>query len=126
MIPDFASIAFSVILLMLSLFQIALIFGAPLGGFAWGGQHRTLPLRLRISSIASILIYALMSLIVLSKSGVIDAIPSGMAEAGTWATCLYCLVGIFMNTISRSRLERLTMVPLAALLFLASLVVALA
>lgn len=113
-------------LLMLSLFQVALIAGAPLGHLAWGGQHRTLPLRLRIGSIVSMFIYALMSLLVLSKSGVIDAIPSGMAAAGTWAACLYCLVGIFMNTISRSKLERLTMVPMAALLFLTSLVVALA
>lgn len=126
MTPQLASQAFCGMLLLLSLFQVTLIAGAPLGKFAWGGQDRVLPLNLRLGSVASLLIYALMSLLLLSKAGVIDTISPVVAAAGTWAVCLYCLVGIFMNAISRSKLERLTMVPVAALLFVTSLVVAFA
>ena len=55
------AIALSVILLALAIFQLALALGAPLGRFAWGGQHRVLPVRLRIGSAIAIVIYAVIA-----------------------------------------------------------------
>ena len=51
-----AAIALTVILALLAVFQLALVLGAPLGRFAWGGTHRVLPARLRIGSAVSIVI----------------------------------------------------------------------
>ena len=34
------ALALTVVLAALAIFQLALVFGAPLGHFAWGGQHR--------------------------------------------------------------------------------------
>ena len=37
------ALALTALLGLLTLLQICLILGAPLGAFAWGGQHRVLP-----------------------------------------------------------------------------------
>ena len=50
----FAAVVASVLLAGLAVFQVALIAGAPLARFAWGGQHRVLPTRLRIGSAVSV------------------------------------------------------------------------
>jgi hypothetical protein len=62
-----AAIAFSSVLVPLGLYQAALAAGAPLGHFAWGGRSRVLPPLLRIGSLTSLLLYALMSVVFLSK-----------------------------------------------------------
>ena len=97
MTSDWSAVSFSGLLLLLSVLQAALAAGAPLGHLAWGGQHRVLPPPLRVGSALSILVYALMALAVLSKAGVVDVMPDGVATIGTWAVSAYCLVGIAMN-----------------------------
>ena len=42
-----AAIAACILMAALAVFQAALIAGAPLGRFAWGGQHDVLPAKLR-------------------------------------------------------------------------------
>jgi hypothetical protein len=49
-----AAIVACAVLAGLTVFQAALIAGAPLGRFAWGGQHDVLPAKLRIGSAVSI------------------------------------------------------------------------
>ena len=57
------------VLLLLAIFQILLIFGAPLGRFAWGGAHTVLPVNLRVGSFVSIILYAAFAQIILAKAG---------------------------------------------------------
>jgi hypothetical protein len=64
-----ASVIALTLLALLSLFQMALVFGAPLGHFAWGGQHRVLPKNLRIGSIVSMLLYVGFAILIVSKTG---------------------------------------------------------
>lgn len=121
-----AAIAVTVILAGLALFQLALAAGAPLGRFAWGGQHERLPTPLRIGSLVSILLYAVFAAILLQRAGVVSLVPAGTWVAiATWAVVGYCALGIPMNAISRSQPERLVMTPLVTLLFGLSLVIAL-
>ena len=121
-----AGVAFCVLLAGLALFQAALVAGAPLGAFAWGGQHRVLPTRLRIGSVVSIGLYLVFSLIVLDRAGLWPIEPfSAIRPYATWVLAAYFVLGIAMNAISRSRPERLTMTPLAAVLALCCVLVAL-
>jgi hypothetical protein len=114
--------ALSLVLAALAVLQAALILGAPLGRFAWGGQHEVLPPRLRVGSAVSIAIYALIALIAWDRVGAIDLFPAPLSEVAMWVVFAYFVLGILMNAISRSRSERLVMVPtcvvLAALSFL--------
>lgn len=115
------ALALTVLLALLAVFQLALALGAPLGRFAWGGQHRVLPTRLRVGSAVSILVYALIDIIAWDRVGAIDLFPAPFSEIAMWVVFAYFTLGIVMNAISRSKPERYTMVPvsiaLAALSF---------
>lgn len=119
------ALALTVVLATLAVFQLALILGAPLGHFAWGGQHRVLPARLRIGSAVGIVIYALIAAIAWDRVGAIDVFPAPFAEVAMWVVFAYFVLGILMNAISRSKPERFTMVPVTIILAVLSLLIAL-
>lgn len=110
------ALALTILLGLLALFQLFLALGAPLGRFAWGGQHRVLPARLRIGSAVSILIYALIGVIAWDRVGAIDVFGEPFSEVAMWVVFGYFALGILMNAISRSKPERLTMVPVTIVL----------
>ncbi|MET4095708.1 hypothetical protein [Arthrobacter sp. UYCu712] len=110
----------------LTIFQGALIAGAPLGRAAWGGQHRVLPAKLRIGSALSIAVYALFAYAALAKAGLVPVLVSESFTAVTmWVMTAYFVLGVFMNGISRSKPERLIMTPTTLALALLYLVLAL-
>ena len=119
------ALALTAILAALAIFQLALALGAPWGRLAWGGQHRVLPARLRIGSAASILIYALIAPIAWARVGVIDVFPEGFSVIAMWVVFGYFVLGILLNAISRSRPERLVMVPVTIVLSVLSFFIAL-
>lgn len=120
-----AAIIFTVLMGALAIFQAALIAGAPLGHFAWGGQHRVLPRRLRIGSAVAIVLYGLFALILMMRAGLLAPWPdTGWITFASWVILAYLALGVVMNAISRSLPERLTMTPLVVALLVLSLVVA--
>ena len=119
-----AAIALGVIGL-LAVFQVALACGAPLGHFAWGGKSRVLPAKLRIGSIAAIATYGIFAVFVLSKTGWAVVIENQLVlQIGLWAITAYLALMIVANAASRSKYERYTMTPIAAVLAICFLVVA--
>jgi hypothetical protein len=110
----------------LTIFQGALIAGAPLGRMAWGGQHHVLPAKLRIGSAVSIAVYALFAYAALAKADLVPPLVSGTFTAITmWVMTAYFALGVVMNGISRSKPERLIMTPTALALAVLYLVLAL-
>ena len=118
------ALALTVVLALLAIFQLALFLSAPLGHFAWGGQHRVLPAKLRIGSAVSILIYALIALIAWDRVGAIDVFGDTFAQIAMWVIFAYFALGILMNAISRSKPERYTMVPVTIVLTVLSFFIA--
>lgn len=103
------------ILVGLSVFQFLLIIGKPLGDYAWGGQRRVLPKKLRIASVFSIFLYLVFVLFLISKAGMVNVIiDATVVNVGMWIFTIYFTVGIFVNAISRSKKERMLMTPVAA------------
>ena len=89
-------------------FQIALAFGAPLGEAAWGGKHKNvLPKNLRIGSLFAAVSLLFMSLVVLSASGSLNIYPEAFTTAVLWVMTIYFAIGVVMNAISRSKIERI-------------------
>lgn len=116
-----------VTLLALTVFQIALILGAPIGNYAWGGQHTVLPKKLRFSSVISIILYLIFASFIATKIGLLTIVVNpATLTTGLWLFTAYFFVGIFMNAISKSKKERLVMTPAAALLAISFLIVTLA
>ncbi|WP_026548738.1 hypothetical protein [Arthrobacter sp. Br18] len=120
-----AAVAACVVLALLAVFQVLLIAGARLGRFAWGGQHDVLPRRLRVGSAVSIILYGVFALIILDSAGIISLVPDSVSTPGIWILTGYFLLGVVLNGISRSRYERYTMTPVALVLALLCLGIAL-
>lgn len=121
-----AAIAAAAGFVLVAGFQIALAFGAPWGRGAWGGAHDVLPTRLRIASSVGAVTLILGALVVLGRAGYWgSAMPSGVFRWGTWALVAAMALSAFGNFASSSRWERLLMGPMALLLALLCLVVAL-
>jgi hypothetical protein len=114
-----------VVLACLAIFQIALIAGAPIGRFSWGGAHSVLPAPLRIASASSLVLYIFFAAVLLGKAGEAPLISSKFAGIAIWVITAYFFLGILMNAISRSKPERLVMTPTALILAIVFLVVAL-
>ena len=76
--------ALTAMLGVLAIFQIALAAGAPLGKYAWGGEHITLPLNLRLGAISAVLRYAFIAFIALDRSGTIAVLPGEFSFWVMW------------------------------------------
>lgn len=121
-----AAVLLCLLLAALAVFQGLLALGAPMGRYAWGGQHRVLPVGLRIGSVVSIAIYALVAAVVAGRADLVPVdLSARVLGVATWVATGYFALGIGLNLASRSRPERLVMTPLCAVLAVLCGVVAL-
>lgn len=122
-----AAILLCVLLGALAVFQLALVFGAPIGHFAWGGADRVLPRSKRIGSVVSILLYAAFAWVFLMKADLVAMVlPEIVVDVAAWVIAGYFALGVPLNAISRSRPERYTMTPIVIVLLVLAVIVALA
>lgn len=120
------ALVFAALIALLAVFQLALALGAPWGRFAWGGQHAgTLPARYRIGSVITLIVYALFALVALDRAGVVDSMPNAVSAVAMWVVFGILALSVAMNAVSRSKPERLTMTPVALLLTVLALFIAL-
>ncbi|WP_167146175.1 hypothetical protein [Actinomyces sp. ZJ308] len=113
------------LLAALAVGQILAASGLPLGRFAWGGKHRVLPRGLRVASAVSVLVYAGLAALLLSRAGILPAGDSAAVIVLTWVAFAFFAASVALNAISRSPAERWTMTPTSLLLAAATLVIAL-
>ena len=99
-----------VLLGVVTVFQIALALGAPLGHAAWGGSHEgALPGKLRVASgVTGLVVYPVIGLYVLASAELIepDWMP-GTGKTGMWILAGLFPLGTLANFASRSKRERL-------------------
>jgi hypothetical protein len=110
--PVIAAYIASGLLACLAVFQIALIAGAPLGRFAWGGHNDVLPRQQRINSGGSVILYALFGIIILDTVSQVSLLPNLVATIATYVLTAFFFVGFVLNALSRSPSERALMAPL--------------
>lgn len=113
------------LLAALAVLQLLVASGLPYGRFVWGGTHRVLPHGLRVGSAASVLVYAGLAALLLSRAGVLPAGDSAAVIVLTWVVFAFFAASVALNAISRSPAERWTMTPASLLLAAATLVIAL-
>lgn len=84
-----------------------------------------LPTRLRVGSLVSVVLYALIAMKVLDRAGQVETpLPDDYLRVATWVVAGYFLLGIGLHLASRSRRERAVMSPLVVLQCLLTTVVA--
>ena len=117
----------AIVLLVMSLFHLALAAGLPWGVAAWGGKHRILPPKLRAGSAAAAAILACAGVIILARGGVVaPGALSTFVRAASWALAVYFALNTLGNLSSSSRVERVVMTPVAAMLAVCFAIVVLA
>jgi hypothetical protein len=123
----FAALLFVAILVVLSAFQIALALGAPWGRFAMGGAFPGVyPPAMRVAALAQVVVYGVEGAMVIARAGLGFAGLQRVSGFAIWGVVALGLIAIVLNAISPSSGERLLWTPVALVLFLTSLRVALA
>ena len=100
----------------LTIFQIALAAGAPIGHLAWGGAARVLPTGLRVASAVSVLLAVFGWLTIAETGGVIAPVfPEGWLRPVLWGLAGLFGLSVLANLFGARGAERLHGVPLALL-----------
>ena len=122
-----AALIQAVIALGVAIFQIALVAGAPLGEYTMGGQHPgKLPGQFRVTAAVSAIIMVAQSGHYLAQAGILNpALSPGQNAIVNWFWFGFAVLGLIVNSISRSKKERNTWVPVLLVSAACTLLVAL-
>ena len=108
MLQDFASgfLVFST--LAVALFQLAIVLGAPVGEYAYGGQHKgKLPTRYRITSVISMLVMLALAGHYLAQIGLFTPLLGSEGNAiANWAFVGFFALSAVLNNITKSEKEK--------------------
>ena len=124
--PRISALVFSGLIAIVCALQLALALGAPWGRFAMGGAFPgVFPPAMRLAALLQIGVLALIALLVLARAEVL--LPGWRAASRRliWVIVPFLGVGVVLNLITPSAMERLIWAPVALALFLSSLRVAL-
>jgi hypothetical protein len=113
-------------LLIVTAFQAALTFGAPLGAAALGGTNPgQLPAPVRLVTGFSAVVWSFASLLVLARGGrALTPLPEGVTRVGTWVLVGLLGLGALMNFASSSPWERFGWGPFTIVMFTLCVVLA--
>jgi hypothetical protein len=117
---------FAALIAVVVIFQLSLAAGAPFGRYAMGGAHAgVFPPRLRVAAVVNAVVLALTAIVVLSRAGVILPAWRTTADWVVWPVAGLFAVGVILNLITPSKVERAIWAPVATALLATALVVAL-
>ena len=127
MLESFASGFLVFAYLATALFQLALVLGAPMGEYAFGGQNvGKLPLVYRIGSAVSLLIMLALAGHYLAQLGVFTPIlPEPQNSWVNWVLVGFAALAALMNNITRSQKEKRLWGGTTLAMLLAAVIVAL-
>ena len=126
MTAETAAILASIGFIAIAAFQAALALGAPLGRAAWGGQNAVIPANLRRASGVAVVVWLVAAVVILGRAGIeFVVLPDAVLIGGAWVLVALSALGAIVNFASSSPWERFGWGPLAVILALLSLVVAL-
>jgi hypothetical protein len=107
----------TLILSLVALLQLLLAAGAPLGRLAWGGEHRVLPAKLRLGSVAAVPLLLLAAWAILARVDlVLPGTDVALVPVGTWIFGGLFVLNTLGNLASKSQVERIVMTPLTLIL----------
>ena len=120
-----AAVIFSVVIVGVVAFQIALALGAPWGAYAMAGKFPgRFPPAMRVGAVVQAALLGLMAVVVLSRAGIVA--PSwSSASWPIWVVVAITAVSTVLNAISPSAGERRIWVPVTVVLLATALAVAL-
>ena len=125
-VTSIAALMFTVAAVGVIAFQVALALGAPWGRYAMGGTvPGRFPPRMRVAAVVQAILIALLIVAVLSAAGFLVPDLAVRLPWLVWVVVVVSAVAVILNAISRSAGERRIWVPVASVMLVSSLLVAL-
>lgn len=125
MILIITAIIATILFAMMSIFQLLLALGLPLGKAAYGGKYEKLPTNLRIVSLIAIGIFVFATIIVLERAEIITIFNNTLLSAiAIWILTGYSTLNVLMNAVSKSKWEKRIMTPLSLIIAVCCFIVA--
>jgi hypothetical protein len=101
----------------MTVFQILLAAGLPLGSAAFGGANPVLSSKLRVASAISAMLFFAALYVVIARGGLLGKVGSSWpVHSAIWAFAVVFALSALANVVSQSRWERLFMAPFALVL----------
>ena len=106
-------------------FQIALALGAPWGAYAVGGAFPgQFPPELRVAAVVQAVILAGLALVVLARAGITLPKWSRTSRWLVWVVVAFSALSLVLNLITLSARERAIWAPVALIMLICSVIVA--
>ena len=126
MTSNFFAYLFAILTLVVFLFQLALAAGMPWGHLAMGGRYPgKFPPNMRVGAVIQGTVMVFLGMSVLSSAGVAFPGLLNLSAILTWVAVAISGISLVMNLITQSKWERILWAPVALLMTVSSLVVAL-
>ncbi len=120
-----AAFVYAVVSVVVILFQIALAAGAPWGAYAMGGAFPgQFPPELRVAAVLQAGILAALAFVVLARAGITLPRWSRTSRWLIWVVVAFSAVSLVLNTITPSAGERAIWAPVALIMLICSVIVA--
>ena len=109
----------------MTVFQLLLALGAPIGHMAWGGKYKKLPFSLRVASFFSAMVFVFGTICVLERAQILDLLNSPvLTKIFVWILVVIFAMSTLGNISSTSKMEKRVMTPIAIALCLTCLIIA--
>ena len=120
-----AALVYGAVSLGVILFQLALAAGAPWGAYAMGGAFPgQFPPELRVAAVVQAVILALLALVVLARAGMALPNRSRASRWLIWIVVVFSTISLVLNTLTPSADERAIWMPVALVMLICSVIVA--
>jgi uncharacterized membrane protein SirB2 len=120
-----SSIVVAIMFVSISVFQVLLSLGYPLGEYAMGGYYKVLPKKLRIVGVINAIILLFMGFVFLQHTDVLYGLHFLPTNILVWVFTIFLGLNTIANLISRSKKERFIMTPLSSIAFILCLFITL-
>ncbi len=126
MLADFASWFLVIATVSVALFQLAIVLGAPLGDYAYGGQiSGVLPVRYRLVSVLSMLVFLAFAGHYLAQLGFFQPVlPTDLNAISNWGFVAFFVLAAVLNNITKSQQEKRVFGSVTIAMVLAAVMVA--
>ncbi|HUW13652.1 MAG TPA: hypothetical protein VM537_28270 [Anaerolineae bacterium] len=122
MAANAATVLFAVVIIL----QLLLAAGILPVTMAWGGRQHTLTLPLRIASLASAVVLALLAYVIRRRVGLVGGFPIPTAtKVVSWVAAAFMAFNTVTNLASTSKAEKALFTPITFLLTLSCLLASL-
>jgi hypothetical protein len=121
-----AGYIYSILMIIVILFQFCLAIGLPWGEASMGGKFPgKYPPKMRIVAFLNLLILSFMVVIVLVHANLVFPQLKAVAKMGIWLVVAFSIVAVILNTITPSKIERKIWAPITVIQLTACVIVAL-